>query len=115
MGALVFFTICLIDKELFYFQLLSHELVRNLGLNFAAVTFVTIVFLPNIQMVFMTLFCVVFTVGNVAGYTYFMGLAIDPTVCIIMMLSVGLAVDYCAHVAGKKQHLTDFEPCYATA
>ena len=96
------FTFCLIDKELILFQLLSHELVRNLGLNFAAVTFVTIVFLPNIQMVVMTLFCVVFTVGNVAGYTYFMGLAIDPTVCIIMMLSVGLAVDYCAHVAGKK-------------
>ena len=65
-------------------------------------------------MVVMTLFCVVFTVGNVAGYTYFMGLAIDPTVCIIMMLSVGLAVDYCAHVAGKKQHLSHFDPCLMT-
>ena len=78
---------------------MSTELIRNLSINFGAITVVTILFLPNIQMVFMCLCCVAFTVGNVAGYAYFMGLTVDVTVAIIMIVSVGLAVDYCAHVA----------------
>jgi len=80
-------------------ELMSNELVRNLSLNFGAVMALTIVFLPNPQLVFLCLCCVVFTVGNVAGFSYFLGLTIEIITVINLILSVGLAIDYCAHLA----------------
>lgn len=80
-------------------EIISSELIRNLSLTFAAIAIVTFLFIPNIQMVAMTLACVAFTVTNVAGYIYFMGLKIEFVTSIQLILAVGLAVDYCAHIS----------------
>jgi predicted RND superfamily exporter protein len=42
---------------------------------------------------------VAFSVTNVCGYAYFMGLTIEIVTSIILILSVGLALDYAAHMA----------------
>ena len=78
---------------------MSKELIRNLSLNFGTVTIFTFFFIPNIQMVIMCLCCVAFTVTNVCGYMHFMGLTIEIVTVINLILSVGLAIDYCAHIA----------------
>ena len=46
-----------------------------------------------------TLACVAFTVLDVFGFAYFMGLAIEIVTSIILILSVGLAIDYCVHIS----------------
>ena len=46
-------------------------------------------------MVFIT---VVFSVTNVCGYAHYMGLTIEIVTSIQLILSVGLALDYAAHV-----------------
>jgi len=38
-------------------------------------------------------------VTNVCGFAYFMGLTIEIVTSIILILSVGLALDYSAHMA----------------
>ena len=42
---------------------------------------------------------VAFSVTNVCGYAYYMGLTIEIVTSIILILSVGLALDYAAHMA----------------
>ena len=42
---------------------------------------------------------VMFSVTNVCGYAHFMGLTIEIVTSIILILSVGLALDYSAHIA----------------
>ena len=54
--------------------------------------------IANIQVCILVLLSVVFTVINVCGYAYFMGLTIEPTTTIILILSGGLSLDYAAHV-----------------
>ena len=40
----------------------------------------------------------VFSVVNVCGYSYYLGLTIEMVTSICLILSVGLALDYAAHV-----------------
>ena len=54
--------------------------------------------IANFQVCILVLLSVVFTVTNVCGYAYFMGLTIEICTSIILILSVGLALDYAAHV-----------------
>lgn len=82
-----------------YFQTIATELFVNLLSTFVIIIIILFLFIPNIQVVLMTLSCVVFTVVNVEGYSHFMGLYIEDVTSIIIILSVGLAVDYCAHVS----------------
>lgn len=46
----------------------------------------------------MVFVCVVLTVMNVCGFAHYMGLTIEIVTSIILILSVGLALDYAAHV-----------------
>ena len=42
--------------------------------------------------------CVIFTVINLCGYSYFLGLTIELVTSICMVLSPGFALDYAAHI-----------------
>ena len=70
-----------------------------MGGTFIAVVILLLVLVPNFQVVLITLSCVTFTVINVAGFSHFMGLTIETVTSIILILSLGLAVDYAAHIA----------------
>ena len=43
--------------------------------------------------------CVIMTVVNVLGFMHFWGLTIDVVSSIVVIISVGLCVDYSAHIA----------------
>ena len=80
-------------------QTVSKSLVRNMGYTFLTIIVLLFVLVPNFQVVLMTICCVAFTVVNVVGFAHFMGLTIETVTSIITILSLGLAVDYCAHIA----------------
>lgn len=79
-------------------KVLLEELYRNLALAGASVLVVTCVLIANVWTSILVFFCVIFTVVDVAGTLQFMGTTIDTASSILLTLTVGLAVDYSAHI-----------------
>jgi len=79
-------------------RIISDELIRNLSLTFATIAVVSLLLIINLQVCLMVFISVVFSVTNVCGYAHFLGLTIEIVTSICLILSVGLALDYAAHV-----------------
>ncbi|KAK7100605.1 patched domain-containing protein 3-like [Littorina saxatilis] len=79
-------------------RVIQEELYRNLGLACACVFLVTVILIAHIGTSIMVFFCVIFTLVDVAGSMHFWGLTIDTVTCIILIVAIGLAVDYSAHI-----------------
>ncbi|XP_067679237.1 patched domain-containing protein 3-like [Haliotis asinina] len=79
-------------------KVIQLELYRNLGLAFACVFVVTLILIANFLTSILVFTCVTFTLVNVGGCMYFWGLTIDTVTSIILILAIGLAVDYSAHI-----------------
>jgi len=77
---------------------ISKQLIRNLGLTFGAIVIIGLVLVADIIVSFLVLFCVLLTMCEVCGFAYFMGLTIEIVTSIQLILSVGLGLDYIAHV-----------------
>jgi len=83
------------------FQIIGDELLRNLGLTICAVAIVTLILIQNLQASFWVLCCVIFTVVDVVGSMYWLGLTIEISTSIMILLCAGLAVDYAAHIGNE--------------
>ncbi|XP_032681193.1 protein patched homolog 3-like isoform X3 [Odontomachus brunneus] len=79
-------------------KIIGEELIRNLSLEIVAVGIVTLVLLRNLRASFWVMCCVLFTLVDLLGSMYFMGLTIDISSTIMVLLCAGLAVDYAAHI-----------------
>ncbi|XP_067927836.1 patched domain-containing protein 3-like [Watersipora subatra] len=77
---------------------IQKELYLNLGLAFIAVFIVTLILVVDIITCTLVCMCVIFTLVNVCGFMHFWGLTIDTLTSILLILSIGLAIDYSAHV-----------------
>ena len=82
-------------------QIIGDELLRNLGLTICAVAIVTLILIQNLQTSFWVICCVIFTVVDVVGSMYWLGLTIEISTSIIILLCAGLAVDYAAHIGNE--------------
>nr|XP_039259094.1 patched domain-containing protein 3-like isoform X1 [Styela clava] len=82
-------------------RIIGLEVYRNLGIALACVFIMVLPMLSSLQMGFWVTLCVVFTTVDVAGTMYLAGLAIEASTVITLLLSIGLAVDYAAHVGHK--------------
>ena len=80
-------------------EILAGELYRNLSLALLCVVLIITITLADICICFIILGCVLFTMVDVVGITYFLGLTIDPFVLISTIVGIGLSVDYAAHIA----------------
>ncbi|XP_018402992.1 PREDICTED: patched domain-containing protein 3-like isoform X2 [Cyphomyrmex costatus] len=98
-------------------KIIGEELIRNLSLEIMAVGTVTLVLLRNLLTSFWVMCCVLFTLIDLLGSMYFLGLTIEISSTIMILLCAGLAVDYAAHIglefirsSGNKQEraLTTF-------
>ncbi|XP_075245767.1 patched domain-containing protein 3-like isoform X2 [Convolutriloba macropyga] len=74
------------------------ELFRNIGMAFIVVFLVCMLLIANIAMVLLVLSCVVFTLVDVIGLIHFWGVTINTVSTINLILAIGLAVDYAAHI-----------------
>ena len=80
-------------------EILAGELYRNLSLALLSVVLIITVTLADICICFIILGCVLFTMVDVVGVTYFWGMTIDPFSLISTIVGIGLSVDYAAHIA----------------
>ena len=80
-------------------EILSAELIRSVTLALVCVFLIVIFMLANVTSAIIVLFCVMFTLVDVMGFMYFWGLTIDTTSCMLLIVCIGLSVDYAAHIA----------------
>ncbi|XP_072023872.1 patched domain-containing protein 3-like isoform X2 [Amphiura filiformis] len=79
-------------------KVIQNELLRNLGLASACVFIVILILLANILQTLLVFCCVIFTLVDLAGALNFWGITIDTVVAVILILAIGLAVDYSVHI-----------------
>lgn len=81
------------------FKTIGKEAFTNIGLGFGMVSLVILVMLGNIRAAAATLACVAAVIVELVGFMHFWGTTLDSVVVIFLVISMGLAVDYSAHVA----------------
>ena len=80
-------------------EILTTELIRNILLALVVVFLCTLFFIGHLFISLIVLLNVLFTIVNVAGFSNFWDVDIDIPFVILMTISIGLCVDYSAHVA----------------
>ena len=80
-------------------DIITSELFRNMLMAMAVVFICTLILIAHFVTSAIVLLTVTLTIVNVAGYANFWGLNIDTTFAIFMTISIGLCVDYSAHIA----------------
>jgi Niemann-Pick C1 protein len=79
-------------------KVIGEELYRNLGLAFLCVFLMTLLLIANLWTCILVAICVAMTLVDVLGMIYFWGLTIDTVTSIMVIVAIGLAVDYSAHI-----------------
>ncbi|XP_035696826.1 NPC1-like intracellular cholesterol transporter 1 [Branchiostoma floridae] len=79
-------------------KVIQSELYRNLGIAMAAVFVITLLLLADFMGSLWVLLCVVMTLVDVGGMLHHWGLTIDTVTTNIMVIAIGLAVDYATHI-----------------
>lgn len=77
---------------------IASELYRNIGLSMACVFVTMLILLADIWGSILVMLCVMMTLVDVMGYMHFWGLTIDVVSSIVVIISIGLCVDYSAHI-----------------
>jgi len=80
-------------------EVIEYELYRNLGISLACILVITTILLADIRCSLLVMLAVCMTLVNVLGYMKLWGLTIDVVSSIIVIISIGLCVDYSAHIA----------------
>jgi Niemann-Pick C1 protein len=79
-------------------DIITSELTRNLLLALFCVFVATLFFLAHLFSSLIVVLNVFITLVNVGGYMHFWGLTIETATSIFLTISMGLSVDYSAHV-----------------
>ena len=74
------------------------ELIRNIGIALACIFVTTLITLGSWRGSLLVMMCVLLTCTDVAGFMHWWGLTIDITSMNVLIISVGLCVDFCAHI-----------------
>ena len=80
-------------------EILLGELHRNIAMALVSVFVIIFITLTDLRACLMILSCVMFTMVDVAGISYMMGMNLDPFYLISTIIGVGLSVDYAVHIA----------------
>ena len=80
-------------------DIITSELTRNMLMALGVVFMCTLILIAHFVTSAIVLLTVTLTIINVAGYANFWGLNIDTLFAIFMTISIGLCVDYSAHIA----------------
>ena len=79
-------------------DIIGFEMLRNIGLAMACVFLITWLLLGNLPLCMLVLSTVAMSLVNIVGFLHFWGIYIDIVSCITIVLSIGLCVDYAAHI-----------------
>ena len=79
-------------------KVIEQELFQNLGCAIAAIFITVLLFLASLRGALLVIFCVVSTITEVAGFMHLWGLTMNVLTCMTLVISVGLCVDFSAHI-----------------
>eukprot|EP00096_Caligus_rogercresseyi_P000927 TRINITY_DN11496_c0_g1_i1.p1 TRINITY_DN11496_c0_g1~~TRINITY_DN11496_c0_g1_i1.p1 ORF type:complete len:269 (+),score=26.49 TRINITY_DN11496_c0_g1_i1:386-1192(+) len=82
-------------------EIIGYELYKNIIFALIAVFFTTLLVISDLIASMLVLFVVMLTVLDVSGLMHFWGLTIDTVSCNLLIISIGLCVDYSTHVAHR--------------
>jgi predicted RND superfamily exporter protein len=85
---------------------IREELVRNLLICAAVVCAIVALMIPRPRLALMTIFCIVMSIIDVLGFCYYLDITISGISTVYILIAVGLAVDYSAHIAHAFNHAT---------
>ena len=74
------------------------ELLRNVGIAIICIFVTTLITLGSWRGSLFVMLCVLLTCLDVAGFMHWWGITIEITSMNILIISVGLCVDFCAHI-----------------
>jgi len=80
------------------FKVISREFYRNVALAVAAVAVIVLITVANPLAAFLITFAVVGCIIEILGFMYHLGVVIDSVSAVMLVLAVGLSVDYSAHI-----------------
>ncbi len=80
-------------------EILTTELVRNILLALGCVFLATLFLIADIFASIIVVVSVIMALIDLGGFMFFWGLNIDTIVSILVIIALGLSVDYSAHVA----------------
>ena len=80
-------------------EILARELWVNLSTALVCVFLIVFITLADVCTCLLILSCVLFTMVDVLGLIYLLGMTLDPLTLICNIVGVGLSVDYGAHIA----------------
>jgi len=79
--------------------IIDEELIKNLAICGAVILVVIFALVPNPRIAIWVVLCVALSIVNTLGYMYFWEVTISGVSTIYVLICVGLAVDYAAHIA----------------
>ncbi|CAG0917450.1 unnamed protein product [Notodromas monacha] len=77
------------------------SLPYSLGLTLLGVLVVILLMLGNIRVSLLNFLCVLLTLVNVIGTMHFWGLTLEHMTSLLLIISIGLAIDYSSHIGHK--------------
>ena len=80
-------------------DIITEELVRNISLALLVIFICTFFLVMELATSLMVLLTVALTIVDTAGFLQFWGLFLDQDFAIFLTISIGLCVDYSAHIA----------------
>ena len=80
-------------------KVIGSELYQNMVSSLLAIFLTVLVFLGSLRGACIVIFCVAATIIEVAGFMHFWGLTVDVISCNTLVISIGLCVDFSAHIA----------------
>ena len=78
---------------------IDDELWKNLGICFAVVVVIVFILIPKPRVAIFVILAIVMSIVDILGFLYFWDITISGVSTIFVLISVGLAVDYAAHIA----------------
>ena len=80
-------------------EIVGNELYQNILIALVCVFVIILITLQNFRVCLFTLSCVLFTLVDVIGVIYSLGMVIDSFTVYCFVIGIGLSVDYGAHIA----------------
>ena len=80
-------------------KVIGNELYQNIALSLFVIFLTILAFLGSLRGACIVIFCVAATIIEVAGFMHFWGLTVDVISCNTLVISIGLCVDFSAHIA----------------
>ena len=80
------------------YKAIEVEAIRNISSTMAVMVVIIAFLLVNPKAVAVVCFCLCLIIVNIIGYMHFWDLSLDSVTIIMLIIALGLSVDYAAHI-----------------